>query len=153
MVNSIYIGLVDQKMKGEPMRKYSIIVVAIAVLVLAACGSTKVYTAEKTMTYKGSLYTLTGASKISSHVNGETSEGELLDLRSVNKAQFKALVEKHGVLEVTTSINIADEAVVAQTATVEKYSDLEKMTKNLNSKMGKIAKFMKDKKDTQLNLK
>ncbi|RLE32909.1 MAG: hypothetical protein DRJ61_08430 [Acidobacteria bacterium] len=153
MVNSIYIGLVDQKMKGEPMRKYSIIVVAIAVLVLAACGSTKVYTAEKTMTYKGSLYTLTGASKISSHVNGETSEGEILDLRSVNKAQFKALVEKHGVLEVTTSINIADEAVVAQTATVEKYSDLEKMTKNLNSKMKKIAKFMKDKKDTQLNLK
>jgi len=140
-------------MKGEPMRKYSIIVVAIAVLVLAACGSTKVYTAEKTMTYKGSLYTLTGASKISSHVNGETSEGEILDLRSVNKAQFKALVEKHGVLEVTTSINIADEAVVAQTATVEKYSDLEKMTKNLNSKMKKIAKFMKDKKDTQLNLK
>lgn len=135
------------------MRKSSSIVVAIAVLVLAACGSTKVYTAEKTMTYKGSLYTLTGVSKISSQVNGETSEGETLDLRSVNKAQFNALFEKHGALAVKTLIDVGDEEIVIQTGTVEKYSDFEKMTKKLNSSMKKISEFMAHKKDTQLNLK
>ena len=137
------------------MRKISGVVVAIAValLVLTACGSTKVYTAEKTMTYKGSLYTLTGVSKISSRVDGKTSEGETLDLRSINKAQFKALAEKHGVLDVTTVIDIGEEEIVVQNESVEKYSDLEKMRKNMNSRMEKIAKFMADKKDTQLNLK
>jgi len=135
------------------MRKTSGIVVAIAVLVLAACGSTKVYTAEKTMTYKGSLYTLTGVSKISSRVDGKTSEGETLDLRSVNKAQFKALVEKHGALDVTTVIDIGEEEIDVENSRVEKYSDLEKMTKKMNSNMKKISDFMAHKKDTQLNLK
>ena len=137
------------------MRKISSIVVAIAValLVMTACGSTKIMTVEKTMTYQGSLYTLTGVSKISSRVDGKTSEGEILDLRSVNKAQFKALVDKHGALDVTTAIDVGDEEIVFQGGTVEKYSDLEKMTKKLNSRMGKIADFMKHKKDTQLKLK
>ena len=137
------------------MRKISSIVVAISValLVLTACGSTKVMTVEKTMTYEGSLYNLSGISKISSRVDGKTSEGEILDLRSVNKAQFRALVEKHGVLDVTTAIDIGDEEIVFQGGTVEKYSDLEKMTKKLSSRMGKIADFMKHKKDTQFKLK
>ena len=135
------------------MRRTLSVVVMIALLVLTACGSTKVYTAEKTMTYQGSLYTLTGVSKISSQVEAETSEGEILDLRPVNKAQFKALVDKHGPLGVTTTIDIGEEEIAIQTATVEKYSDLEKMVKNLDSRMAKIADFMKHKKDTQLNLK
>ena len=86
-------------------------------------------------------------------MDGEASEGEILDLRSVNKAQFNALVDKHGALGVTTVIDIGEEEVILQKATVEKYSDLEKMAKKLNSSMKKISEFMAHKKDTQLNLK
>ncbi len=135
------------------MRKNSSIVVAIAVLVLTACGSTKVMTVEKTMTYQGSLYNLSGISKISSRVEAKTPEGVSLDLRTVNKAQFKALHDKYGALEVTTAIDIGEEEIVLQSGTVEKYSDLEKMKKNLNSRMKKITDFMEHKKKTQLKLK
>jgi hypothetical protein len=135
------------------MRKITSLAVFFVIVVLMACGSTKVYTAEKTMTYHGSLYTLTGVSKISSRVDAETPDGETLDLRGVNKAQFKALKEKHGALRVTAVLVVGEEEIVVQTATVEKFSQLEKMTRNLDSKMEKIGKFMKDGKKTQLNLK
>ena len=60
-------------------------------------------------------------------------------------------VDNDGKLEVV--IDIGDEEIVVQTETVEKYSNLEKMIKQLDSRMEKIAEFMKHKKDTQLNLK
>ncbi len=139
------------------MRKHSSLVLATVVIlsvgILAACGSTKVYTAEKTMTYNGSIYTLSGVSKITSKVEGTTPDGETIDLGSVDKAQFKALKEKSGSLEVTTAMVLGDEEVTVETGTVDKYSDLEKMIKNLDKKLQKITKFMKDAKKTQLELK
>ncbi len=139
------------------MRKHSSLVLATVVIlsvgILAACGSTKVYTAEKTMTYNGSIYTLNGVSKITSKVEGTTPDGETIDLGSVDKAQFKALKEKSGSLEVTTAMVLGDEEVTVETGTVDKYSDLEKMIKNLDKKLQKITKFMKDAKKTQLELK
>lgn len=127
--------------------------VLVAIIVLTACGSTKVLTAEKTMIYNGSLYNLAGVSKMAASLEGKTADGETLDLSKVGKSQFNALFDKHGALDVTAAMNIGEESLPVETAKVSKYSDFEKIKKNLNKKMEKIAKFMADGKKTQLELK
>jgi regulatory protein YycH of two-component signal transduction system YycFG len=54
---------------------------------------------------------------------------------------------------VQSLILMDDQTMVYQSATPKKYSEFDKMRKKLEAAMGQIAKFMKKKKATQLQLK
>jgi len=139
------------------MRKFSKFfaggTLVLSIMALAACGSTKVYTAEKTMLFRGNLYTLSGLGVISSEVEAEVPDGEPVDLRSADKDRFNTLKGDAASLKVQTFMMLGEQKVPVETAAVTKYSQLKKMIKDLDSMLDKIHKFMKDPKKTQLELK
>lgn len=129
-----------------------VLLFAAAMLALGACGSTKVYTTDKTMTYKGSLYNLANVQRIGSRVDGQTQDGEVIALQGLDKKAVQSALKEKGPLTVSTVIELDSQDVVYERARVKSYSDYSKMSKRLDSALGKIGKFMADKKKSQLSL-
>ena len=128
-------------------------IVTLAVIVVVGCGSTKVYNTDKTVIFKGSMYNISNVTEYSSKMEAKTSAGDAVDLTRYDKTRFNAFVAEEGTVMVQSLILMDDRTIVYQSATPKKYSEFDRMRKSLDSAMGRIAKFMKDKKKTQLNLK
>jgi len=129
------------------------VVLVLAVIVMAGYGSTKAYSADKTVVYRSSMYNISNVTHFTSKVEAKTAEGENVDLTNYDKTRFEAFVGEQGTVMVQTLILMDDETLVYQSATPKKYSEFDKMRKKLASAMDQIAKFMKKKKATQLKLK
>jgi hypothetical protein len=119
---------------------------------LTACGSTKVYTADKTLTHSGTLYNLSGVKAFTTEVWGNTDSGEKINLKNADKKRFNSVVDEHGPLSVETLIMLDERELVYERRTIKSSSDFQKMVKRLESAASKISKFMADKKKTQLKL-
>jgi len=128
-------------------------IVIVALMVTVGCGSTKVYNTDKTVIYKSDMYNVSNVTHYSSKLEAKMTEGEAVNLTTYDKTRFEAFVGEQGTIMVQSLIVMDDTTIVYQSATPKKYSDFDKMRKNLGSAMDQIAKFMKDKKKTQLNLK
>ena len=128
-------------------------IVIVALMVTVGCGSTKVYNTNKTVIYRSNMYNVSNVTQYSSKLEAKTAEGEAVDLTNYDKTRFNAFVGEQGTVIVQSLILLDEKVVVYQSATPKKYSDFDRMRKNLGSAMDQIAKFMKDKKKTQLNLK
>jgi hypothetical protein len=124
-----------------------------AMLVLSACGSTKVYTADKTITYNGSLYNMSNVQKISSSISGRLGNGNDVNMRTMDKKAIEALIRDEGSVMVTMAVQMDSEEMVYRRSSVDRYSDYSSMEKKFDSAMKSINKFMADKKKTQLKLK
>ncbi len=135
------------------MKRTWFVVLVLAVVVMAGYGSTKAYSADKTVVYKASMYNISNVTHFTSRVEAKTTDGETVDLTNYDKTRFGAFVGEQGTVMVQSLILMDDKTIVYQSATPKKYSDFDKMRKNLDSAMNQMAKFMKDKKKTQLNLK
>ena len=118
-----------------------------------ACGSTKVYQNQKTVTHQGDLYNLTAVTKISSRLEATSLDGQTINLRGLDKKQFQQLVSDRASLEATSYIDMDTQHMVYQTSFLKKHSELRRMESNLDSAMSSIQRFMKDKKKRQLDLK
>ena len=123
------------------------------IFTLSGCGSTKVYTADKTMVYKTDLYNLANVQRLGSKIEGTMPDGEKVNMLEMDKKAVNNLFDKHDSLVVKTAITMDDQELVYQNVRISKYSDFSKMVKNQESAMKKINKFMADKKKTQLKLK
>jgi len=122
-------------------------------LSIGACGSTKVYTAQKTVTYNGSLYNMANIQKLSPTVIGTKANGDTVNMRTLDKKGVEALLKAESSIVVKTSVAMDTQELVYQNARVSKYSDYSKMVKKFDSALNSINKFMADKKKTQLKLK
>jgi len=129
------------------------VIVIVALMVTVGCGSTKVYNTDKTVIYRSNMYNVSNVTQYSSKLEAKTTEGEAWDLTNFDKTRFESFVGEQGTIMVQSLILMDDKTIVYQSATPKKYSDFDKMRKNLKSAMDQMAKFMKDKKKTQLNLK
>jgi hypothetical protein len=135
------------------VRKYlAALMIVFCVVGLAACGSTKVYTADKTLVHGGTLYNVSSVKAFSTAVRGTPSNGDRINLKNADRKTFSAHVEQHGPLSVETVIMLDDRELIYERRTIKNSSDFQKMTKRLNSASGKITKFMADKKKTQLKI-
>jgi len=135
------------------MKKTWCVVLVLAVVVMAGFGSTKAYSADKSVVYKASIYNISNVTHFTSRVEAITTDGETVDLTNYDKTRFVAFLEEQGTVMVQSVILMDDQTMVYQSATPKKYSEFDKMRKNLASAMSQIAKFMKKKKATQLKLK
>jgi len=135
------------------MKKTWSVVLVLAVIGMAGYGSTKAYSADKTVIYKASMYNISNVTHFTSKVEAKTADGETVDLTNYDKTRFETFVGEQGTVMVQTVILMDDQTMVYQSATPKKYSEFDKMRKNLGSAMDQIAKFMKHKKKTQLKLK
>jgi len=122
-------------------------------LSIGACGSTKVYTADKTVVYNGSLYNMSNIQKISSTVVGTKANGDTVNMRTLDKKGVEALLKQESSIVVKTAIDMDTQELVYQNSRVSKYSDYSKMVKRFDTALNDINKFMADKKKTQLKLK
>lgn len=122
-------------------------------LSIGACGSTKVYTAQKTVVYNGSLYNMANVQKLSNSVIGTKANGDTVNMRSMDKKAVEALLKQESSIVVKTTITMDTQELVYQNARVSKYSDYSKMVSRFDGALKDISKFMADKKKTQLKLK
>ncbi len=135
------------------IRRAAVIFLLAAIVVLPGCGSTKVYTADKTLVYGNNLYNLSNVQRLGSRVEGTLPNGDKVDLERMDKKEINNLLDEHSSLAVTTYVEMDDKEMVYQNSRVKSYSDYSKMAKNQQSAMDKISKFMANKKSTQLKLK
>jgi hypothetical protein len=129
-----------------------VFLLAVGMIALAGCGSTKVYTAEKTMVYKDSLYNLSGVKQVGSRIEGNAADGTTVNLRNLDKKEVEAQLKANPGMMVTTLVMLDDQQMVYERRQVKNYSDYKKMVKHLDDAMKDISKFMADGKKTQLKL-
>ncbi len=134
-------------------RNLLILLLAFATLSLAGCGSTKVYTANKTIVHRDNLYNVTDVQQISSKVEAILPGGEVKDMANMDKKAVTALLKESSPLTVTMFINLDEKEMVYQRQEVKKYSQYSKMSKNLSKAMSNITKSMAKGTSTQLKLK
>lgn len=131
---------------------------AAACLVLASgllatgCGSTKVYTADKTVQYRGTIYNVSEAKRLSSRLETVPAMGNPIDLTGYDGKKFDALVKAQGPVAVRSLIVLDEGELVYEQKTLEKGRDFERMQDNLADAFKKLSRFMADAKATQLTL-
>jgi hypothetical protein len=112
-----------------------------------------VYTAQKTIAYEGNIYNLGNVQRVGSRIDGRTSDDETVDLRSLDRKRVEALLKQNESLLVSTVVELDQQEMTYQRASITKYSEYARMVKNLDRALDNVRKFMADKKSTQLKLK
>ena len=128
-------------------------VVLALMLSIGACGSTKVYTADKTIVYNGDLYNMSNVQKIGSSIEGTLANGDTVDMKSMNKNALQDLFKKESSVAVKAVVTMDQQQMIYRNGQVSSYSNYSKLVKSFDSAMNNINKFMADKKKTQLKLK
>ncbi len=135
------------------IKRIAALLLLAGIMALPGCGSTKVYTADKTLVYKNSLYNLSNVQRLGSRVEGTLPNGDKVNLERMDKKGINKLLDEHSSIVVTTYVEMDNKDMVYQNSRVKSYSDVSNMTKRLDKAMGNIQNFMKNKKSTQLKLK
>jgi len=138
---------------AAPWQRAFACLLAVALIALAGCGSTKVYTADKTIVYQGSIYNMANVQQVSGRIEGRLPDGSTVNMRTMDKKAVEALLKENGEVTVSTVVGMDDQDMLYQRAAVRKYSDYSKMASRFDGAMQDIGKFMADKKKTQLKLK
>lgn len=133
--------------------RFGVFLLVACMLTLGACGSTKVYTADKTIVYNNNLYNMANVQRIGAKVEGYLPGNEVVDMSRYDKKGVESLLKEHEEIMVATIVEMDDREMIYQRRKVDRYSDYSKMMKSFDGAMKNINKFMADKKKTQLKLK
>lgn len=136
-----------------PSRLAALLCIAVCTLTLAACGSTKVYTSDKTMTYNGTLYNLTHVDQLGTRTDVNLPNGDAVTTTPLDKGAIKDLLKAHDTLSVTSLFLLDDKEVVYMKQNIDSYSDYSSQMKRFEKAQKSITKFMSEPKEAQLNLK
>lgn len=130
-----------------------VLLLLAVMLSIGACGSTKVYTADKTIVYNGSLYNMSNVQKISSNMIGIKNDGETINMRTLDKKGVQALFDAESSMLVKCVVTMDDQEMLYKNGKLSSYSNYSKMAGQCDSALSSINKFMANKKKTQLKLK
>ena len=141
------------KTRRNTFRITASILLAIVMALLAGCGGTKVYTADKTMVYRGSLYNLGSVQKVSTREEAKLANDEIVQLANKDKGALKTFFKENPKVLVSMIFELDQEEVVYLRTNVESYSEYNRLKRRFENATDDIVDFMADKKDTQLKLK
>ena len=122
------------------------------ILLLTACGGTKVYNNDKTVVYNGAVYNMSQLRQIASKISGKLSEDSTVNLANADRKQVEAYLE-NGPVYVRMAFGLDDKEMLYRASSVSKWSEYNKMLKSFESAGKQITKLMGDKKKMQLKLK
>ncbi len=122
-------------------------------LALGGCGSTKVYTADKTIVYKNDMYNMGNVQRIGSRIDGQLADGTTVKMTNLDKKGVEGVLKDNGEVMVSMVVEMDAQEMVYLRTRVSKYSDYNKMKSRFDSALNDITRFMSDKKRTQLKLK
>jgi hypothetical protein len=120
---------------------------------LAACGSTKVYTADKTVVYKDAVYNVSNVRIFKPINQAVLADKSTVELKGMDKKAFNALLDKEKSVFVRQGFLLDQDELVYQATNVDSWNDFNKMNKRFSSAGSSLTKFLGDKKKTQLKLK
>jgi len=131
-----------------------VLLMVVFMIFLAGCiSSSRSYNAGKNIVYNGAMYNMTNVKTITSKVEGKLPNGDVKNMKGMDKKAVEALLKQSSPIMVTTALDLDGDDMVYERRSVTKYSEYSKMIKNFESAGKKITKFMGDKKATQLKLK
>jgi len=148
MNNSTYNARTIQKL-SYPL---NLVIMMMTVLLLASCGSTKVYNNDKTIVYRGSIYNVSKVKQISSKSTGKLADETTVNLIGKSRKQVEAYLKDNGPVYVRQSFDLDGEEMLYQASTISKWSQYSKMQKNFENAGKKITSLLGDKKKMQLKL-
>ena len=134
-------------------RLFTLLITLLLAASLVGCGSTKVYTADKTIVYRGTLYNLSNVQKIGSRIEATQQDGTQVNMRTLDKNRQEQLFKDNNGVMVSMVVELDREDMVYSNARMTKYSDYKKAASRFEDALEDINKFMGDKKKTQLKLK
>ncbi len=149
MINAVNISQVQRRLG----RALVFVTCVLSVMMLAGCGSTKVYQNDKTLVYNGATYNLGNVKEIKSTISGKLSDTNTVDLRNADKKQIEAYLDEYKTIYVRMAFNFDDKEMLYRASSVSKYSDYSKMKKSFDDAGNQINKLMANKKKLQLKLK
>ena len=150
MITPIFLPRVDAPARA---RLLPIILLTACVSMVAGCGSTKVYTTDKTIVYSGTLYNMGNVQRITSRVDGELPDGTRVDMRTLDRKGVEALLQQSAPVMVSAIVQMDDQEMLYRRAAVAKYSEYDKLADRFEDAIDDINDFMADRKKTQLKLK
>jgi hypothetical protein len=131
----------------------SVVLLAFCMALIAGCGGTKVYTVDKTITYRDAMYNMSNVQKISGREEAKLADGTVVNLRNKDKKEVEKFFKENDEVLVSMIVDMDQQEMVYLRMNVEKYSDYKRLKSRFDKALKDISKFMADKKDTQLNLK
>lgn len=143
----------ESRSRGAFAKYFAVSIIALTFLSLVGCGSTKVYTADKTIVYNGTIYNLGNVQRVTSRMEGKLPNGGTVNMRTLDKKGVEKLLKDNDEIVVTSAVELDGQDLIYQRGKVSKYSQYSSMKKKFDRALNDITKFMADKKKTQLKLK
>ncbi len=143
----------NSKSSSHRLHLAGALVLAVAMALVAACGGTKVYTADKTVIYRDSIYNVSNVQRLTARQTARTADGQDVNLAGKNKQQLQAFFKENPDTMVSMYIEMDQQELVYVRTRVDGYNEYSKLSRRFESAMKDLTRFMGDKKKTQLKLK
>ena len=141
---------------SKPARRFGRSITFIAsimtILLLTACGGTKVYNNDKTVVYRDAVYNVSKVKQITSKMTGKLADDSSVNLAGADRKQIEAYL-KQGPMYVRMAFGLDDQEMLYRASSVTKWSEYNSMLKSFESARKQITSLMGDKKKMQLKLK
>ena len=141
--------------KGRSGLNRTLIFIAsiMAMLLLAGCGSTKVYNNDKTLVYNGAVYNLSKVTQIDTRITGKLSDSRTESLKNADRKQIEAYLKEFQTIYVRMAFEFDDKEMLYRASSVSKWSEYSNMKKSYDKAGKDITSLMANKKKMQLKLK
>ena len=134
-------------------RTLLLIVSIMAILLLASCGSTKVYNNDKTLVYNGAVYNLSKVTQINTKITGKLSDTRTESLKNADRKQVEAYLKEFKTIYVRMAFEFDEKEMLYRASSVSKWSAYSSMLKSYEKTGKEITSLMANKKKMQLKLK
>ena len=139
-------------MKGS-IKVLSSITLALTLLLVAGCGSTKVYENSKTLVVRGTIYNVTDVKMYSSKTEAKLADDSVIDVLDYEKKDFNNLLEQNGgSVFISQTIDMDEVEVTYRAKPIDSWSDFRRMRSNFADANKDLQKFLSKPNETQLNL-
>jgi len=95
----------------------------LTMLLLASCGSTKVYNNDKTIVYRDSIYNVSTVRQIKTTNTGKLSDDSSIDLKGANKKKIQSLLKENDSVYVRMAFQLDDQEMLYRAKSVDNWSD------------------------------
>jgi hypothetical protein len=133
-------------------RTLTVVASIMTILLVTACGSTKVYNNDKTFVYRYAVYNISKVKQINSKISGKLADDTSVNLAGVERKQIEAYL-KQGPMYVRMAFGLDEQEMLYRASSVSKWSEYSSMLKSFNNASKQITSLMGDKKKMQLKLK
>ena len=141
---------------SKPTRRFGRSITLIAsimtILLLTACGGTKVYNNDKTVVYRDAVYNVSKVKTITSKTTGKLADDSSVNLAGADRKKIEAYLEQ-GPMYVRMAFGLDDQEMLYRASSITKWSEYNSMLKSFESAKKQITSLMGDKKKMQLKLK